>query len=200
MKEKVFEKPQPNLSVEQLKKFTAQAKTTDQLLRDNIADETKSTSDVVNPDLKMSTDGTNVRIEIAEPELVQATWADDVTDFHRQFKIQYDGPPRMLPTQLKYFRHERNTEEARELYHAQNLPESLDAIIDQIYICLGTAHLYGFTPEMLAEAWRRVHEANMKKEISTVDNPGKYGQIGTDIVKPKGWVPPDLSDIVEVKK
>ena len=135
-----------------------------------------------------------------ETPIPNKSMAQDVVDFHKKFNIAYDGPPRMLPPNLKFFRHQRQTEEVRELYHAQYLHESLDAIIDTTYIALGTAHLHGFTPEMIEEAWRRVQEANMKKELSSPENPGKYGVIGTDIVKPKGWVAPDLRDIVEVAK
>ena len=134
-----------------------------------------------------------------EDLIMSPSFAQDVVDFHKKFNIQYDGPPRMLPAQLKYFRHQRNLEEDREWYFAPNTKESLDAIVDAMYILLGNAHVCGFTPDMVNEAWRRVHKANMKKELSSHENPGKYGAIGTDIVKPKGWVAPDLSDIVEVR-
>ena len=126
----------------------------------------------------------------------------DVVDFHKKYGIQYDGPIRMLPSQVKYFRHERNQEECREFYHAQFKHEALDAVIDQIYIILGTAHLMGFTPEIIHEAWKRVHDANMRKVRSSPENPGKYGSAEAgfvDIVKPKGWIAPDLTDLVEVK-
>jgi len=121
--------------------------------------------------------------------------AEDVVDFHKKFNIHYDGPPRLLPPNEKYFRHQRNEEESKELYHATTREEAIDAIVDQIYILLGTAHLHGFTPAMLQEAWARVHKANMTKMLSTPEFPGKYGQVGIDIVKPKGWVAPDHSDL-----
>lgn len=123
--------------------------------------------------------------------------AQDVVDFHKKYGIQYDGKQRMLPPQLKYFRHQRSQEEQREFYHAPDLANALDAIVDEIYVILGTAHLMGFTPEVIAEAWWRVHEANMQKERSSPENPGKYGAVGTDIVKPKDWKAPDLSDLCQ---
>jgi hypothetical protein len=65
-----------------------------------------------------------------------------------------------------------------------------------IYIAMGNAHLHGF--HRFNEAWKRVHHANMQKELSHEGNPGKYGKLGDkrDIVKPPGWTPPDHSDLV----
>lgn len=142
----------------------------------------------------MSKEQTPLEVVLEQESL--PNMARDVIDFQHKYGIQYEGPQRMLPPQLKYFRRQRSQEEQREFFHAPDLAEALDAIVDEIYIILGTAHLMGFTPEVIAEAWRRVHEANMKKEKSTPENPGKYGAVGTDIVKPKGWVAPDLSDLV----
>lgn len=130
--------------------------------------------------------------------------AQDVVDFHRKFKINYDGPIRHLPEQLGSFRAARLLEEAREIIDAQavgDIEGQLDGIVDLIYIALGTAHLMGFTPEVVQEAWDRVHSANMKKELCSPQNPGKYGALGDkqDIVKPAGWVAPDLSDLCKIQ-
>lgn len=124
--------------------------------------------------------------------------AQDVEDFHTKYGINYSGKKRMLPPNLSYFRHQRNEEEGKELYRAQNLPEVLDAVVDQIYILLGTAHLMGFSPSDIAQAWERVHAANMRKERSSPENPGKYNNPDfNDIVKPKGWVAPNLEDLCQ---
>lgn len=128
--------------------------------------------------------------------------AQDVVDFHVKYGINYGGPPRRLPQQLHDFRVIRGLEEVYEYRDATDLEKELDAQIDEIYIALGTLHLHGFTPEMIAEAWRRVHAANMAKERSNPKNLGKYktvedGEAGgwADIVKPKGWVGPNHSDL-----
>ena len=128
--------------------------------------------------------------------------AQDVVDFHHKFKIGYEGKPRLLDEKTASFRGARGLEEVHEWIDAHatsDLEGCLDAIVDEIYILLGTAHLQGFTPDRIAEAWRRVHTANMQKELCSPTNPGKYGALGDklDIVKPSGWKAPDLSDLVQ---
>ena len=44
----------------------------------------------------------------------------DVIDFHKKFRIQYDGPPRQLPEQLDTFRRMRFHEEIKEIRDAQD--------------------------------------------------------------------------------
>lgn len=125
-------------------------------------------------------------------------WAMLVEQFHRKYRIDYAGLPRMLPSDMSAFRIARSIEEHKEYMEAKNVEEKLDAIIDHIYILLGTAHAHGFNSVILAEAFKRVHEANMAKVRASKENPGKYGIHGDafDIVKPPGWTPPDLSDLV----
>lgn len=71
----------------------------------------------------------------------------------------------------------------------QNLPETLDGIVDQLYVLLGTAHVMGFLgpDNVLLKAFDRVHEANMKK----VRIPGAW-----KVQKPEGWERPNLEDLV----
>lgn len=123
----------------------------------------------------------------------------DVVAFHKKFGIQYDGPPRALPNELGGFRNKRFHEEVKEIrdaIDALQLAEQLDGYVDLIYIILGTCHLHGWN---FNEAWRRVHAANMAKEKASKENPGKYGS-SQDIVKPEGWVAPNLQDLVLEKK
>lgn len=134
--------------------------------------------------------------------IVFPAFAQDVVNFHRKYGIHYYGPVRDLPNDVGRFRAARLLEESQEIIDAQVVNDragQLDGIIDLMYIALGTAHLIGFTPEVIAEAWRRVHHANMQKELCSAKNPGKYGVLGDkrDIVKPPGWVAPDLSDLVK---
>ena len=120
----------------------------------------------------------------------------DVVAFHEKFGIDYKGGVRFLDKGLQKFRDARLREELAEYQHACDAanPEGmLDALVDLVYIALGTAHIHGF--HKFDEAWRRVHAANMQKVNMSVENPSKHGHV-TDIVKPKGWVAPDLSDLV----
>ena len=136
------------------------------------------------------------KVEANVPNMFQ-----DVIDFHKKYKIDYDGPPRELPFQVDTFRRGRFHEEIKEIRDAQDanqLADLLDGYVDLIYIILGTCHLHGWD---FNEAWRRVHAANMAKELCSPKNPGKYGATGDkmDIVKPEGWVAPTMQDLVTVK-
>lgn len=128
------------------------------------------------------------------------TWARDVRDFHERFRLIYAGPPRSLPPDLADFRARFLREELEEYQVAADegdLAGQLDALIDLIYVALGTAHLHGFSPATIAEAWRRVHAANMKKvpAPSTRRN-GLARPGGFDVAKPPGWEPPRFDDLV----
>lgn len=121
----------------------------------------------------------------------------DVIDFHKKFQIDYDGPPREIDEQHKYFRTKRLNEEFEEYLQAidkKNLEGQLDALVDLVYIALGTMRAHGWDFD---EAWSRVHDANMRKELASSTNPGKYSD-RRDIVKPPGWSPPSHKDLVEV--
>ena len=48
-----------------------------------------------------------------------------------------------------------------------------------------------------AEAWNRVHAANMAKERATCAEDSKHGS-AQDIIKPEGWTAPDHRDLFEV--
>lgn len=120
----------------------------------------------------------------------------DVTEFHKKFGLQYEGPPRELPGELAAFRIDFLQEELVEYNTAtneRNLEKQLDALVDLVYVALGTAHLQGFD---FNAAWRRVHAANMLKIRAEKKEDSKRGST-YDVVKPEGWQPPDLSDLVK---
>jgi predicted HAD superfamily Cof-like phosphohydrolase len=116
---------------------------------------------------------------------------EDIKKFHEKFGLAYNGPPRDLPEELHSFRVNFMMEELEEYLRAQSLVDKLDALVDLIYVALGTAHLHGFDFE---KAWRRVHEANMKKARAERTTDSRRGST-FDVVKPDGWTPPDLSDL-----
>lgn len=125
----------------------------------------------------------------------------DIRAFHEKFKIDYRGKPRMLPQDLQDFRIKFMREEVDEYELALNTPgdiskslhDSLDALVDLVYVALGTSHMHGFN---FAEAWRRVHLANMMKRRTLSASDSKRGST-YDVVKPEGWQPPDHTDLIE---
>jgi len=120
----------------------------------------------------------------------------DIKDFHEKFALKYEDKPRTLPNELRVFRIDFMDEEINEYAMAsaqKNLHDQLDALVDLVYVALGTAYMQGFD---FNEAWRRVHEANMKK-VRAVDVKDSKRKSVYDVVKPAGWVAPDLSDLVK---
>lgn len=129
----------------------------------------------------------------------------DVEEFHAKFGLTYDGKPRVLVGLLDEFRRKFLGEELKEyvdhsdeaierlnagLDPAPAMEEQLDALVDLVYVALGTAEYHGFN---FREAWRRVHEANMRKERATT--PSERGGL-YDVVKPPGWEAPSHTDLV----
>lgn len=131
----------------------------------------------------------------------------DIVDFHTKYQQTYDGPARRLPEDMQEFRSKFLKEELTEYEDAiarmrvmdvshEDLAHAFDGLIDLVYVALGTAYLHGFNFE---EGWRRVHEANMKKVLAKNADESKRGY-KFDVVKPEGWTPPILMDLVGAKR
>ena len=122
-------------------------------------------------------------------------FVQDIIDFQTKFGLEYKGPPRQLPEDLETFRRKFMMEELIEYAHAcehRDKVGMLDGLVDLLYVAFGTAHLHGFD---IQKAWARVHEANMKKVRALRESDSKRGST-YDVIKPEGWKPPDLSDLV----
>lgn len=76
----------------------------------------------------------------------------------------------------------------------EHLADALDALVDTLYVALGNAYLHGFGDKFV-EAWDRVHSKNMAKVRVERADQSKRGST-FDVVKPEGWTPPDLRDLV----
>ena len=123
------------------------------------------------------------------------TMIRDIADFHTKFGLAYNGKPQQLSEELSAFRIKFMQEELDEYVHStvtNDLEGQLDALVDLVYVALGTAYMQGFN---FKEAWRRVHEANMRKVRATSEEQSKRNS-SSDVVKPAGWVAPDLKDLV----
>jgi predicted HAD superfamily Cof-like phosphohydrolase len=121
---------------------------------------------------------------------------NNISQFHTKFKLEYKGKPRELPQDLSEFRRKFLCEEVMEYCNAcdqRDLEEQLDALVDLVYVALGTAYLQGFD---FSEAWKRVHTANLDKVRAPSKDASKRGST-SDVVKPPGWQKPFLGDLVE---
>lgn len=141
---------------------------------------------------------------------------DDVGRFHTKFNLPVSqGKPIEVPEELLLFRLKFMLEELLEFTEAvgyelywdevyghqfiQNEPavevdhaKAFDALIDEVYVVLGTAHLFGYPWQ---EGWAEVQAANMAKARATDDSQSERGG-SFDVIKPPGWVAPDIAGLL----
>jgi predicted HAD superfamily Cof-like phosphohydrolase len=124
-----------------------------------------------------------------------------IEDFHKKFGVEPKHPIEWNEDdhlfRLNFLREELiEYEEALDRLNygsEDSQTDMLDALVDLVYVAMGTAYIYGWDFE---EAFRRVHEANMQKIRAQSANESKRGS-SLDIVKPAGWKPPVLNDLVK---
>ena len=127
------------------------------------------------------------------------TLLKDIDAFHKKYKFEKNdkvGIPE--DNELVNFRTSFLMEELAEYTQAITKKDSaaaLDALVDIVYIALGTAWLFNLPFE---RAWDQVQKANMSK-IRTKSKSKKQGT-SFDVVKPKGWTEPDIEQIIEEER
>ena len=127
------------------------------------------------------------------------TLIKDIDSFHKKFKFEKNdnvGIPD--DNELVNFRTSFLLEELTEYTQAitkKDTAAALDALVDIVYIALGTAWLFNLPFE---KAWNEVQKANMSK-IRTKSKSKKRGT-SFDVVKPKGWIAPDIEQIIEEER
>jgi predicted HAD superfamily Cof-like phosphohydrolase len=115
------------------------------------------------------------------------TWFDDVLKFVRKSGRHISAGPNPQFPDLE-LRQRLINEEYHELLDAveqQNLPDTADAIVDLMYVLMGAAASWGLD---IREVWKEVQDANMRK----FDHPDGPRIVNEKIVKPEGWVGPDV--------
>lgn len=154
----------------------------------------------------------------------QNTLFEDIIAFHTKFGLVSDMKPKELDNETALFRIGFMVEEIAEYAQAagytsiarslntlhesikdnnrwvvnrnesgRDLEMQFDSLIDLVYVALGTCYLQGIDFD---EGWRRVHAANMRKVRAKTADESKRGTT-LDVVKPVGWKPADLSDLVK---
>lgn len=116
----------------------------------------------------------------------------DIQEFHEKFDLDFGS----MNGHMQNFRVTFMNEELTEYIRATSSGDKegqLDALVDLVYVAVGTAYLHGWN---FQEAWDRVHAANMTKVRAQHAKDSKRGS-HFDVVKPEGWVPPNLKDLVE---
>lgn len=117
-------------------------------------------------------------------------WQEDVVEFHKKFASVIGNTPEIRTGHL---RKELLVEEVQEFCDAvddNDIVEAADAIADIIYVALGAAVAFGINMDPI---WDEVHRSNMAKTGGGVNEIHK-------ILKPEGWIPPDIESIIAAQK
>jgi predicted HAD superfamily Cof-like phosphohydrolase len=142
----------------------------------------------------------------------------DVRDFHLKFGLgdperglPLKPGPREVSLELLSFRLKFLQEEFGELLEGVgavldyshniifpnqlkiNHAKTFDALIDLVYVALGTALLMGYP---WPAGWQLVQRANMMKVRAARDGSDSARNSGWDVVKPPGWTPPDIEGLL----
>jgi predicted HAD superfamily Cof-like phosphohydrolase len=120
----------------------------------------------------------------------------DVVDFHNKFGLKYDGKPNPLDTSTQSYRVHFLEEELSEFTSSANLDDVVgmaDALVDIVYVAMGTAYMMGLPWQQL---WDEVQRSNMDK-VRASDASQSKRKNSLDVVKPQGCVGPDLKSIIE---
>ena len=120
----------------------------------------------------------------------------DVVDFHNKFGLKYEGKPISLDKSTQAYRAHFLEEELSEFISSANLDDVVgmaDALVDIVYVAMGTAYMMGLPWQQL---WDEVQRSNMDK-VRASDASQSKRKNSLDVVKPQGWIGPDLKSIIE---
>lgn len=152
---------------------------------------------------KPLSDAAGIAVPGIEPAKISMPYPDlygDVVDFHDKFGVPFSRGKRdgyRIPSEelqkLKFTHMHEELDEYEKAIAAGDMEGALDALVDLVYVVLGTARAHNFP---FNEAWCRVHAKNMTKKRALKASESKRGS-AFDIVKPEGWVPASLIDLLE---
>lgn len=119
----------------------------------------------------------------------------DLRVFHAKFGHNRPSVPSELDPEQSDFRIKFLQEELDEYKRAVEkgcLAGQFDALLDLVYVAIGTADLQGFPWE---DGWAEVQRANMTKERAKTAAESKRGYVG-DVIKPIGWTGPNIDGVL----
>jgi NTP pyrophosphatase (non-canonical NTP hydrolase) len=132
---------------------------------------------------------------------------DDVGCFHKKFGLPFSSPkdaltddlrkqPIWIDVETQAYRIRFLQEELDELENAyinKDLTEVADALIDIVYVAMGTAHMHNLPWE---ELWNEVQQSNLRKERTTsLKESSRMTML--DVVKPENWKAPRIKAILK---
>ena len=118
----------------------------------------------------------------------------DTNKFLDKLGIKKSSGIALLPDDVMKARYMHMVEEVNEFQYSNNMSDMhgcVDALIDVVYIALGTANMLGLTEKQWNECWDKVHVANMSKEINIDASGHKLG-----VTKPANFIAPDFAHVL----
>jgi hypothetical protein len=113
---------------------------------------------------------------------------DDLKNFHEKYGFTPDRlTTKGLVNRLQFL--EEELLETEKAAYEMNSEELVDGLIDLIVVAAGTLDLL-VGPDCANDAWVKVMKANHTKVVGSNDK--RPNSEGMDLVKPDGWVKPDL--------
>jgi predicted HAD superfamily Cof-like phosphohydrolase len=116
-----------------------------------------------------------------------------VREFHNAFGLPVAESPRLLSNERKQSRLTWMREELQEYEDSTTIKDEVDAMIDEIYFCIGTLVEMGVKPDRIFDA---VQKSNMGKLWA--DGKPRYREGDGKIVKPPTWSSPDVDILREL--
>lgn len=129
---------------------------------------------------------------IGNGRISRQSFYGDVLEFHSKFDLPHPDVIRvrnLTPDEFN-FRIQFMIEELREYSQAWvegDIVKAADALVDLVYVALGTAAFQGLPFD---QVWEVVHRANMSKIRTPSKEASKRGS-AYDVIKPEGWVSPE---------
>ena len=118
---------------------------------------------------------------------------NDVNEFLNKVQIETQSEPQLLANHVMVNRFNHMQEELNEFQYANNMSDlhgCVDALIDLVYVALGTSKMMGLSEEQWTECFNRVHDANMQKTYGKVEG-HKFG-----VKKPDDWKAPNFNGVL----
>jgi predicted HAD superfamily Cof-like phosphohydrolase len=115
----------------------------------------------------------------------------DVFQFHNKFQVPMASEPSLLDLPAHLYRRNFLKEELQEFdqaYATKNIHEAGDALVDLVYVAIGTALMMGLP---WAKMWATVQRVNMTKRLAKPDGSDSKRNNPLDVIKPEGFKPAD---------
>lgn len=137
-------------------------------------------------------------VPITHVNPVRRSHHDDVLAFNQKFNLPTPVAPQLMSDEMAAFRArflEEELAEFEEAMHNDDVAGMADALVDLVYVAIGTAVIMGLPWQRL---WDEVQRSNMDKVRTERADQSKRGTM-FDVVKPPGWQPPRIKEIIDGK-